>query len=87
VTAIIQQLLRSLVPSANQGDLVGLGMRLAEVGAQPALPVVNLLHVSPPSKDSGAKRRKFRAARPATGDGRRAMATKWTTRARPLLVR
>jgi len=53
VTAIIQELLRSLVPSANQGDLVGLGMRLAEVGAQPALPVVNLLHVSPPFlKDS-----------------------------------
>ena len=61
VTAIIQQLLRSLVPGANQGDLVGLGMRLAEVDAQPALPVVDLLHVSPPLKDSGAKRRKFRA--------------------------
>jgi len=53
VTTVIQQLLRSLVSGANGGDLLGLGVRLAEVGTQTALPVVKLLHVSPPLKDSG----------------------------------
>ena len=55
VTTVIEQLLRSLGPSANGGDLVGLGMRLAEMGAQPALPVVKLLHVSPPFEGLGRR--------------------------------
>ena len=49
MTAVIQQLLRSLMPSANRGDLLGLRVRLAEMDTQAALSIVNLLHVSPPS--------------------------------------
>ena len=67
VATVIQQFLRSLVPSANGGDLLSLRMHLAEVDAEPALAVVNLMHVSPPSKDSGVARRKFRAG--TNGDG------------------
>jgi len=51
VTAVIEQLLRCLMPSAHAGDLLGLGMCLAEMDTQAALPIVKLLHVSPPLKD------------------------------------
>jgi len=48
VTAVIEQLLRCLVASANGRDLFGLRMRLAEMETQAALSIVKLLHVSPP---------------------------------------
>ena len=73
VTAIIQQLLGSLVPSANRGDLIGLRMRLTEVDTQPALPVMNLLHVSPPF--SGLGRRTSQVPRSQVGDGRQTAGT------------
>lgn len=52
VTAVIEQLLRCLVASANGRDLLGLRMRLAEMETQAALSIVKLLHASPPLKDS-----------------------------------
>ena len=73
VTAIIQQLLGSLVPSANRGDLIGLRMRLTKVDTQPALPVKNLLHVSPPFLGLG--RRTSQVPRSQVGDGRQTAGT------------
>ena len=54
MTAVIHKHFRSLVLRANARELFGLRMRFAEVHAQAALSVVNLLHVSPPLKKLGA---------------------------------
>ena len=48
VTAVIDERLRSLVLAPDGSDLLGSRVRLAEVNAQAALSVVDLLHVSPP---------------------------------------
>src|SRR5688500_8235976 len=48
VAAVVDQGFRRLMLAANDRELLGPRMGLAEVGAQPALSVVNLQHVSSP---------------------------------------
>lgn len=48
VTALVHEHLRRFVLAANVDQLLRTRMRLTEMDAEPALPVLNLLHVSPP---------------------------------------
>lgn len=48
VAAVIEELFRSAVLSPDAGELLSSRMSLAKMDAQSALPIVKLLHVSPP---------------------------------------
>ena len=48
VTALVHERLRRFVSDADPHELLLLGMRFSEMGTQPALTIVDVLHAVPP---------------------------------------